>query len=276
MSELRHATPLPQNPIAQLWRGAGYVFEALGFIRRARLWGLAAAGIAVNVVLLAVLVGGSLAVTLPILAQAQAWLLNLTTTGGILHGFFVLLGTILTVALVVLVVAANALVLALFGQTLAGPFLDLLSERVEELERGFAPYPFAVGRLLSGIVISLKDLVASLLLLLLVNLPITLIGLTGVGSLPAAIASFCFSAWLLAHQFVGLSLIRHQASYSVRWRVVRKSKLLSLGFGAATMALVVVPGLNVLLLPLAAVGGTLLYCDLVTAGRIEAPTRAVR
>ncbi len=270
MTSARRPRPLPTNSFAQLARGATYVFEALHFISKERLWRLAAAAIVVNVLLLAGLVAGSLVFALPRLEELQSTLVGLGARSGLLYGLMVLVGWLVLVLAVALIVAVNALVLVLVGQAIASPFLDLLSERVEELVLGRAPYPLSVKRVVVSVVMSIKDLVAGVLLLVLVNAPVFLVSLIPVvGTVPAAIVSFCFSAWLLAHEFVGLSLVRHLASYSARWGVIRRSKLLSLGFGSAAMGLLVVPGLNLILLPLAAVGGTLLYCDLEAAGRAQ-------
>ncbi|MEM6733160.1 MAG: EI24 domain-containing protein, partial [Myxococcota bacterium] len=86
-------------------------------------------------------------------------------------------------------------------------------------------------------------------------------------------ASFAFSALLLSVEFVGLSLTRRFVNYRGRWRIIWDNKGLSLGFGSASMLLLLVPGLNLILLPLAAVGGTLAYCDLVRVGAIDAEIR---
>ncbi|MEO0593615.1 MAG: hypothetical protein AAFZ38_08550, partial [Myxococcota bacterium] len=48
-----------------------------------------------------------------------------------------------------------------------------------------------------------------------------------------------------------------------------RNRWLSLGFGSSSMLLLFVPGLNLILLPLAAVGGTLAFCDLYRAERLD-------
>ena len=70
-------------------------------------------------------------------------------------------------------------------------------------------------------------------------------------------------------EFVGLPLARQLVGYRRRWGVVWDNRWLAAGFGSAVAVLFIVPGLNLVLLPLAAVGGTLLYCDLKTAGRLS-------
>ena len=84
----------------------------------------------------------------------------------------------------------------------------------------------------------------------------------------SAALGFCFAALLFAAQFGGWSLTRYFISFPGRWRVVWRNKSLGFGLGVATMVLMLVPLLNLVLLPLAAVGGTLLYCDLRAANRL--------
>jgi CysZ protein len=122
-----------------------------------------------------------------------------------------------------------------------------------------------------GVALAVRDLVWGLVYLTVVNGLIFVVsaGTFGLAAAPASIVSFCFSAWLLAHEFVGLALSRQLVGYRRRWRIVWANKWTTLGFGVACMGLLFVPGLNLVLLPLAAVGGTLLYCDLKAGGRVS-------
>jgi CysZ protein len=267
---------LPQNLVAQLFRGLAYPLEGLGFIRRNRLWGLTTMAIGVNVVLLAGLIGFSLYVTIPWLEHVDQVFAGIAGESGFLHGIMSAIGWVIWILALGLAVAASGLFLLLIGQTVASPFLDLLSERVEVLVLGIKPTPFGIKRLIEGVVVALGDLVWGVCYLALIHIPILIIGATGIGAIPAAIASFCFSAWLLAHEFIGLALSRQLVGYRARWRVVWRNKGLGLGFGTACMGLMLVPGLNLVLLPLAAVGGTLLYCDLRSSGRLHLDTESER
>ena len=106
--------------------------------------------------------------------------------------------------------------------------------------------------------------------MLAVNVPLWFIGVVipGPGTAIAAAGSFAFTALLLAQEFVTLPMTRKFISYRPRWRGIWNNKWPSFGFGMAAMALMLIPGINLVLLPLAAVGGTLLYCDLEAAGSL--------
>ncbi len=260
---------VPANFVAQFFRGVMYPFAAFGFLRRNRLWGMAAASIVVNVVLLVGLIWGGYTLLLPHLT-------GLTTGMEAWAGESAFLGVlveVLTWALWIVAMPAllmlNFLVLVLVGQAVASPFLDLLSEQVEVRVLQVAPEPFGLKRTVKSVAIALGDLVWGVLFLVAVNLPLLVLALVPVlGTSLAGVLSFSFSALLLAHEFMGLPLARQLVPYRRRWGHVWKHKWLGLGMGTSTMLLLAVPGLNLVLLPLAAVGGTLMYCDLRADGRV--------
>ncbi len=265
-----HPRPLPDNFLAQAFVGLAYPLWGLGFIRRHRLWPLTFAAIGINVVLLGVLVGLSVWLAMPYLAHMQAAMTGIAESSAFLQEALSVVGWIIWVLALALLLAANGLVLMLVGQAVASPFLDMISERVEAIVLGEKVTPFNLKRLFAAVMMALADLVWGLVFLAVVNLPIFLVGLVPVvGTVPAAVASFCFSALLLAQEFVGLPLTRQLWGYRARWRVVWRNKWLAVGFGSSCMGLLLVPGLNLVLLPLAAVGGTLLFCDLEAAGRVK-------
>jgi len=262
------ASRLPRHAVTQFLRGLTYPLDGLRYLRRHRLWGMAALPLVVNVVLLVVLVYGTWALLGPLLGSVSDYLRGLAPQMELLKVLLSVLVGLFWMVAFFLVLGINAMVLLLVGQAVASPALDLLSEKVEVQVLSVAPVPFGVGRFLRSIGVALGDLVGGLVLLVVVNVPIFLLSLTGIGAAPAAVGSFAFSAMLLAHEFVGLSLARHLVTYRGRWRIVRANAWLSLGFGTSAMLILMVPVLNLVLLPLASVGGTLLYCDLRRDGRL--------
>jgi CysZ protein len=262
---------LPSSSFALFLRGLTYPLEGLRFLSEHKLWSMAAAAILVNVALLVAMIGLASVYLVPMIqgwvAAMALWAAGSTVLGW-LAGFFSFLLWCLVgpVALVL-----GFLVLMLVGQTVASPFLDSLSEKVESLVVGTPVHPLTMTRVIKDVVIAFGDLVGGLLFIVAVNFPLFLVGLIpGVGAIAASIPSFCFSAWLLAQEFMGLSLVRKFVGYGDRWRAVWSNKAITLGFGATTTLLLFVPGLNLVLLPMAAVGGTLMYCDLKVLGRMPA------
>ena len=293
MSKRAGVRPLPDHPIRQILRGFAYPFEALHFIRAHRLWGLTAIPIAVNILLL-VAVASVIGLWMwPYLAEAVETLGRWWPAGnaqvGDQHGWFNLLvealywlGRVLlfvvlglmVVAVVVVPAALGAAVLLLVGQTVASPFLDILSERVENIVLGTAAETFSIRRVFVSSMMAAADLFWGALYLTAIHVPLLVLGFVPVvGTVTATVVSFCATSLLLAHESIGLPLTRRLVSYQGRWRAVMVNKWLSMGFGGALMVMAVVPLLDLLLLPLVVTGGTLLFCDLQAADRLPSLDR---
>lgn len=266
--EAERPKALPRNFLAQSWVGFGYPLRALGVMRRHRLWKLAMAAVGINVLLLAALLTLSVWYVLPILQQIDG---SLAASGAseLWQSVATILRWLFWAFAIVVVLGLNGVALMLVGQAVASPFLDMLSERVETLVLGVEPEAFSVRRAIEGVLLAVADLLWGLFYYVVVQLLILILGLVPVlGTVPATALSFGFSALLLAQEFSGLPLARKLVSYRSRWLVVWENKWLAVGFGASAMAMLLVPLVNLVLLPVAAVAGTLLYCDLVAGGRL--------
>lgn len=264
--------PLPKHFLGRLIRGFSYPAHALLFVFHHRLWGLFWAPVLVNVLLfgasLGLLVWG---------VGPYVWWLNETLAswaGGFQFEAVIWLVTavvwIVWIAFGLLALGTVSVLLLLIGQAVAGPFLDTLSERVELIVLGTPEQPFGVGLMVRGLLLGVSDLFWGLVFLVAVNVPLFVIGLTAIAAIPASALSFAFSCMLLAVEFIGLSMARHFVSYRGRWSAMLRHKSIALGFGASSTLLLLVPGLNLVLLPIVAVGGTLAYCELHAAGGLEA------
>jgi len=246
--------------LPSLVAGLGYGLEPLGFLGRAGLWPLALASVLVNVALLAGLAAAAIGWLVPevrhVCGAIDAWAQGSAALGALAA----VAGWLVWLLAVGLGIVAGALVVLMVGQTVASPFLDALSERVETLVLGTPPTPFSGRRAVAAVGAAVADLAWTLVVWVAVNVPIFLLGF--VAPPVAAVLSFVASALLLAQEFVGLPLARQLVPYRRRFAVFRGRRVVALGFGAACLVLFAVPGLNLVLLPLATVGGTLLYCDL--------------
>ena len=251
----------------RFFRGLVYPLAGFRYIAAQKLWGLASLSIVANVLAFAAGVGGVAAFALPYLAGFDAWLGSLAAEGSILDALLGAAATLVWVLSVLALVVGAGLVVVLLGQAIASPFLDLLSERVEAEQLGGANAPMNATRLVRVVRVSVTDLVGGLTILILVQLPLFAVGLVPiVGTIPATVGGVALNALLFAHEFVGLSYARRLVSYGGRWRVVRANLAVCLGFGLATLLMLLVPLVNLVLLPIAAVGGTLLFCDLERSG----------
>jgi CysZ protein len=242
--------------VVSFLQGLSAPFHGLAFLWRNRsLWKYAWIPLLINIALFAGL--GAVFVTLfpdlihRVLPEGNAWYwavlsVLLWVVGSILLGIFFLFA------------------FTVVGNIIAGPFNDLLSERVEELVRGTPSIPppsFAqqlrnVGR---SALESLKRLVfylAGSLVLLLWNL------IPGAGTLIYAVTSGAWTFLFLALEFADYYLARYWTRFWTRWARIWSQRWASLGFGAGSGLLLLIPLLNLLLIPGAVTGATLLWLRL--------------
>ena len=154
-------------------------------------------------------------------------------------------------------VASYAFTLILAG-IVASPFNDVLSARVErEALAGEMPEP-EYG-LIWG---SLRAVGSSIVILLsygIVMLPILVLNLVPVvGQVAASILSTGVSAMFIALEFTDYSLERRGLNLRQKFELLEDNRTFALGFGLGTAALIWVPLLNFLTIPIAVAGGTLL------------------
>ena len=72
---------------------------------------------------------------------------------------------------------------------------------------------------------------------------------------------FLFTAWMLSMQFQDMALDNNLLSFQNTRKIVQENKMLSLGFGSSINLFSFIPFLNILLMPAAVIGSTILYCD---------------
>jgi CysZ protein len=74
------------------------------------------------------------------------------------------------------------------------------------------------------------------------------------------------TAIFLGYDYMDFCMARREWSFSRKWRALKDNRALALGLGGGLALVMLVPILGLLSLPMAAVGGTLLFCDLERAG----------
>jgi len=169
--------------------------------------------------------------------------------------------------LAIILLVAVAAVVVVFGFTLlgclvAGPFLDMLSERVEKKEgrpdtrtnlRQF--FGDTWSTVTFTVLVLLLFVSTQLLLLLLWFVPV-------VGGILYAVLSPLTGGFLLALEFFNLPLTRRRTGTRDQINFAWRYKSHAVGFGLAVFLTTLVPLLNFLLLPVAAIGATLLVREL--------------
>ena len=141
---------------------------------------------------------------------------------------------------------------------IAAPFHGLLAEKVEQRLRGVtvtdsgwkalaATIPRTLARELAKLTYYLPRI---LLLLLLLLVPV-------IGPL----LWFLFGAWMMAIQFCDYPMDNNKVRFSDMKRLLKQQRLSALGFGALVSLAMLVPVLNLLIMPAAVIGATIFWVE---------------
>ncbi len=250
---------LPARPgVGDFFRGFALPFRSIGLVFQSRpLFLLTAAS---SVVTLLSLVG-------------LAFFLG-SSTGDLLGWFWARPESWYGSALWRLVFALTFLLLFAIGANtvpllLLAPLQDPISEATGALCGEFSPPPFSWGRLVKGAALSLVHTAKRVALLFaghLVLAPLNLI--PGAGSLAWTVLATAWTIWWVAFEYLSAPMARHLYPFAEVRRALSARKALAMGFGFSVYLLLWVPIVNFLLVPLAIIGGTLLFRGLRTAGHI--------
>ncbi len=247
--------------------GAGFRYLLKGFTFLAgnpRLWAWAVMPTVINIILLAAMIAlfahfyGDLytwlAARLGIhgFAVADAWwqhLINWIIWAG--NMLFQILIVLLSLIIFLIVSYAASFVVA-------GPFNDMLSERVEVMVTGIPPPPFTLKKFISDLWRTIK--VESTKAGVLLAIPVVLFVVSFipiVGGPLYVVLIFFFGAWDLGFSYADLPFGRKAVPFKVRWAFAKREKWALIGLGAGF----VIPFFALIFAPPMVVGGTLLYVE---------------
>jgi CysZ protein len=163
------------------------------------------------------------------------------------------------------VALAFAVIAALFvSQIAAAPFHEALSHAVELIRCGTSPDSSSLALLLRDVLRSIQLAVAKLVIYVALMLPLWIGSLLvpGVGAIVASGAGFAITIAFLALDHLDWAAARHGLRARDRIGFLRAHPAALAGFGLGVWVLLFVPIINLLLMPAAVAGGTLLFIDL--------------
>jgi CysZ protein len=246
---------------ADFFQGLALLGRAWGLIfRTPRLLRLSAICAAVTLVAL----GGLFALLWVYTPDLLAWL---WTRPQVWYGQALWYVLLVLLFVVLLVVGANVVL-----PVVLAPLQDPLSELTEEQCGGYTSPPFRPGAFVRGLATGVGHTLARVFFLLLglaVLFPLNLV--PGVGSVAWTVLGTLWTVLWLAGEHLAAPMTRHLYPFSEVRRVLRERWLLCLGFGVGVYVLLWVPILNSFFLPVAVVGGTLLYRGLLAVGNVPPP-----
>jgi CysZ protein len=158
----------------------------------------------------------------------------------------------------------------LVANLIGAPFNGLLAEKVEAHLRG---RPLADT---GGLAEALKDALPSMLnelrkfaYYVLWAVPLLILFVVPAVNLAAPVLWALFMAWMLALEYAAYPMENHRIRFRDARRALAGSRALSLGFGAAVMGLMLIPVLNLLVMPAAVAGATALWVERLEGGKAE-------
>ncbi len=149
-----------------------------------------------------------------------------------------------------------------FGNFLASPFNDLLSSRTEKLLEGAVKEEsFNLKLFLKNAQFVIAQEMRKFLFIIFVQFSLLLIALLPMIGIPFYVVMASLISWLLfAFEFIDYSLSRKKMKFVEKRKLILKNWPLCAGFGFAVSIIMMLPLINFMLIPVAAVGATLLYC----------------
>jgi CysZ protein len=236
------------NPLT----GASYLLRGLGLLGRRGLKRYVAGPLLINVLVFGYLLWLAWSRLPGLRAYLESWLPDWLD--------------FLAWALVPLFVVAAALVLffgfSTLGNLLAAPFNGLLAEAVERALTGRPDDQRAsLARLLREGLRDFASQARKLGYLAVRAVPLLLLFLVPGVNLAAPLLWLVFSAWMLALDYADYPMANHGLGFREQRALLGRRRGLALGFGAAVSLALVVPGLNLLVIPAAVAGATALWVE---------------
>ena len=165
---------------------------------------------------------------------------------------------------VLLFVLATAYVLYVASCLLAtAPFAGVLSERAEHVHTGEKVPPQTWRQIVALSLRGLGQAILGVLVYLAIAVPLFVLHWVAPVAAPVVwVAGVAQAALFFAFDAFNEPLHRRGVSFGGKWRFIGAHLAESLGFGSGVALLMIIPLLNVIVTPVAIVGGTLLYLDL--------------
>ncbi len=158
----------------------------------------------------------------------------------------------------------------LVSSVLAGPFNGWLSEEVERIVKGTEPPPFSFKGLMNDLLLTIRLEGGKALVYCLVMGPMFVLSLLipVVGQALYSVFGVLFTMTFFSVDYTDWPLARRGHGARARLRLVRAHFLRMFGLGVGVWLLLIIPFLNLLFMPAAVAGGTLMVLDLEAEGRL--------
>ncbi len=148
----------------------------------------------------------------------------------------------------------------MFANIIAAPFNGFLAEKVEVVVRGQDDFPpFSWAELMAMVPRTLGREMRKLGYFLPRAIGLLILSFIPVVNLIAAPLWLLFGVWMMAVQYIDYPADNNKLSWQDMLAWLREKRWQSLGFGGITYAALLVPGLNILMMPAAVAGATVFW-----------------
>ena len=187
-----------------------------------------------------------------------------TTGAGFWGGLARVFHTLLSFLVALVVAVLGVVSLTFFTSLFTAPFNDLLSEEVEKLVTGKPGVPFSFKAMVKGTVRGLGIELAKMLVYVFVMGTLFVLSLfvPAVGQIVYTVVGFVLSAIFFSVDYIDWPASRRDKGLRYRVGMLRRHFWPMLGFGTGVWLFLFVPFVNLLFVPAAVAGGTLLFLDL--------------
>lgn len=149
---------------------------------------------------------------------------------------------------------------SILANLIAAPFNGLLSEAVEKYLTGQTlPSSSSLFTVLKEAPMAVFDEVRKIGYFLLLAIPLLILFWIPLLNLAAPVLWALFSAWMMAVEYCDYPMGNHGMRFAEQRQRLRQKRLLSLGFGGATLLATMIPLFNFLVMPAAVAGATSLW-----------------
>ena len=237
-------------PAAPVLSGPQYLREGLKLVLSPGLRLFVLLPLAVNLILFVILI--SFAVQ-----QFSGWVDTFMPT---LPSWLSFLQYILWPLFVVLVLLMVFFTFTLLANIIAAPFNGFLAEKVEVVVRGEDTFPpFSWNELLAMVPRTLKRELRKLSYFLPRAIGLLILSLIPGLNLIATPLWLLFGVWMMAVQYIDYPCDNNKVSWDDMLAWLRAKRWQSLGFGGITYVALLIPFVNILMMPAAVAGATLFW-----------------
>ena len=230
--------------------GPQYLREGLKLVLSPGLRLFVLLPLAINLILFVALIGFAI-------DQFSGWLASLM---GSLPGWLSFLDFLLWPLFVILLLLMVFFTFTLLANIIAAPFNGFLAEKVEVVVRGADNFPpFSWAELLAMVPRTLKRELRKLSYFLPRAIGLLLLSLIPGLNLIATPLWLLFGVWMMAVQYIDYPCDNHKVSWDDMLAWLRAKRWQSLGFGGITYVALLIPFVNILMMPAAVAGATLFW-----------------